>query len=45
MHQETVALNLGANLFMIKAHLAPGVYMIELIDDNYERRLIKHVVK
>ena len=44
MHRETVALNLGANLFMIKAHLAPGVYMIELMDDNYERRLIKHVV-
>jgi hypothetical protein len=44
MHRETVALSLGANLFMIKAHLAPGVYMIELMDDNYERRLIKHVV-
>jgi hypothetical protein len=43
MHRETVALSLGANLFMIKAHLAPGVYMIELMDDNYERRLIKHV--
>jgi hypothetical protein len=45
MHHETVALSLGANLFMIKAHLAPGVYMIELIDDNFERSLIKHVVK
>jgi hypothetical protein len=45
MHHETVALSLGANLFIIKEHLAPGVYMIELIDDNYERRLIKHVVK
>jgi hypothetical protein len=44
MHRETVALSLGANLIMIKAHLAPGVYMIELMDDNYERRLIKHVV-
>jgi hypothetical protein len=45
MHHETVALSLGANLFMIKAPLAPGVYMIELMDDNYERSLIKHVVK
>jgi hypothetical protein len=45
MHHETVALSLGANLFMIKAHLAPGVYMIELMDDNCERSLIKHVVK
>jgi len=45
MHHETVALSLGANLFIIKEHLAPGVYMIELMDDNYERRLIKHVVK
>ena len=45
MHHETVALSLGANLFMIKAHLAPGVYMIELMDDNFERSLIKHVVK
>ena len=44
MHKETVALSLGANLFIIKEHLAPGVYMIELIDDNYERRLIKHVI-
>jgi hypothetical protein len=44
MYRETVALSLGANLFMIKAHLAPGVYMIELMDDNYEQRLIKHVV-
>jgi hypothetical protein len=45
MHHETVALSLGANLFMIKAPLAPGVYIIELMDDNYERSLIKHVVK
>ncbi len=45
VHRETVELSLGANLFMIKAYLAPGVYMIELMDDNYERRLIKHVVK
>jgi hypothetical protein len=45
MHHETVELSLGANLFIIKEHLAPGVYMIELMDDNYERRLIKHVVK
>jgi hypothetical protein len=45
MHHETVALSLGANLFIIKAPLAPGVYMIELIDDNFERSLIKHVVK
>jgi len=45
MHYETVELSLGANLFIIKEHLAPGVYMIELMDDNYERRLIKHVVK
>jgi hypothetical protein len=44
MHHETVELSLGANLFIIKEHLAPGVYMIELMDDNYERRLIKHVV-
>jgi hypothetical protein len=40
-----VELSLGANLFIIKEHLAPGVYMIELMDDNYERKLIKHVVK
>jgi hypothetical protein len=45
MFQETVPLSLGANLFIIKEHLAPGVYMIELMDDNYERRLLKHVVK
>ena len=45
MHHENVALSLGANLFIIKEHLAPGVYVIELIDDNYERRLIKHIVK
>jgi hypothetical protein len=45
MHHETVELSLGANLFIIKEHLAPGVYMIELMDDNYERKLIKHVVK
>jgi hypothetical protein len=45
MHHENVALSLGANLFIIKEHLAPGVYMIELMDDNYERKLIKHVVK
>ena len=45
VHRETVELSLGANLFMIKAYLAPGVYMIELMDDNYERKLIKHVVK
>ncbi|MFM1810444.1 MAG: hypothetical protein RLZZ382_1669, partial [Bacteroidota bacterium] len=45
MYRENVALSLGANLFIIKEHLAPGVYMIELMDDNYERRLIKHVVK
>ena len=45
LHRETVELSLGANLFMIKAYLAPGVYMIELMDDNYERRLLKHVVK
>ena len=44
VHRETVELSLGANLFMIKAYLAPGIYMIELMDDNYERRLIKHVV-
>jgi hypothetical protein len=44
VHRETVELSLGANLFMIKAYLAPGVYMIELMDDNYERKLIKHVV-
>jgi hypothetical protein len=42
--QEKVALELGVNLFTIKADLAPGVYMIELIDVNYERKLIKHVV-
>lgn len=41
---EKVVLDLGTNLFIIKADLAPGIYMIELIDDNYERRLIKHVV-
>ncbi len=45
LHRETVELSLGANLFMIKAYLAPGVYMIELMDDDFERRLIKHVVK
>ena len=45
LHRETVELSLGANLFMMKAYLAPGVYMIELMDDNFERRLIKHVVK
>jgi hypothetical protein len=45
MYHETVELSLGANLFIIKEHLAPGVYMIELMDDNYERKLIKHVVK
>jgi hypothetical protein len=45
LHHETVELSLGANLFIIKAPLAPGVYMIELMDDNYERSLIKHVVK
>jgi hypothetical protein len=44
IYQETVPLSLGANLFIIKEQLTPGVYMIELIDDNYERRLIKHVV-
>jgi hypothetical protein len=42
--QEKVALELGVNLFTIKADLAPGVYMIELIDVNNERKLIKHVV-
>ncbi len=41
---EKVVLDLGTNLFIIKADLAPGIYMIELIDDNYERKLIKHVV-
>jgi hypothetical protein len=45
MYREIVKLSLGANLFMIKAHLTPGVYIIELMDDNYERRLMKHVVK
>lgn len=45
MHHENVALSLGTNLFIIKEHLAPGVYVIELMDDNYERRLIKHIVK
>jgi hypothetical protein len=44
MYQEIVPLSLGANLFIIKEHLAPGVYLIELMDDNNERRLIKHVV-
>jgi hypothetical protein len=44
IYQETVPLSLGTNLFIIKEQLTPGVYMIELIDDNYERRLIKHVV-
>jgi hypothetical protein len=44
IYQETVPLSLGANLFIIKEQLTPGVYMIELMDDNYERRLIKHVV-
>ena len=41
---EKVVLDLGTNLFTIKADLAPGIYMIELIDVNNERRLIKHVV-
>jgi hypothetical protein len=41
---EKVVLDLGTNLFIIKADLAPGIYMIELIDDNFERKLIKHVV-
>ena len=44
LHHETVELILGVNLFMIKAYLAPGVYMMELMDDNYEPRLIKHEV-
>jgi hypothetical protein len=44
MFQETVPLSLGANLFIIKEHLAPGIYLIELLDDNSELRLIKHVV-
>jgi hypothetical protein len=39
-----VKLNIGANLYFIKEVFAPGVYTIELIDENYERRLIKHVV-
>jgi hypothetical protein len=42
--QEKVALELGVNLFTIKADLAPGVYMIELIDVNNERILLKHIV-
>ena len=42
--QENAILDIGVNLFTIKADLAPGVYMIELIDVNNERRLIKHVV-
>jgi hypothetical protein len=42
--QEKVAVDLGVNLFNIKADLAPGVYMIELTDVNNERKLIKHVV-
>jgi hypothetical protein len=41
--QEKVALDLGVNLFNIKADLAPGVYMIELIDVNNERILLKHI--
>jgi hypothetical protein len=42
--QENAILDIGVNLFTIKADLAPGLYMIELIDANNERRLIKHVV-
>jgi hypothetical protein len=42
--QEKVSLDLGVNLFNIKADLAPGVYMIELIDVNNERILLKHIV-
>ena len=42
--QENAILDIGVNLFTIKADLAPGIYMIELIDVNNERRLIKHVV-
>ena len=41
--QEKVALDLGVNLFNIKADLAPGVYMIELTDVNNERILLKHI--
>jgi len=29
---------------MIKAYLAPGVNMIELMNDNYEPRVIKHEI-
>jgi len=43
-YKEQVKLNIGANLYFIKEVFAPGVYTIELIDENYERRLIKHVV-
>jgi hypothetical protein len=43
-YKEQVKLNIGANLYFIKDVFAPGVYTIELIDENYERRLIKHVV-
>jgi hypothetical protein len=42
--QEKVSLDLGVNLFTIKADLASGVYMIELIDVNNERILLKHIV-